>query len=117
MSLAFQGQLRMGERPIPLWMSVLKTESERDRNRRLLRMAEEAQRHRHADLADSTAPAWRFVCWHSATLVIGKRRIATIRREDASTHYFDDAWDSQVLYSDAATLRANVLAAGSPDAI
>lgn len=84
---AYPGPVRMGAVPLTLWMSALKSRSERDRDHRLLRMAEEAQRHMHVDHADSTTPPWRLVCWQSATVVVGRKRIATVRREDGGYAY------------------------------
>lgn len=109
----FDGQVRMGTTPLTLWMSVLRSKAERDRNRRLLRMAEETQGHLHVDAPDALQAPWKLVCWRSATVVVARRRIASVRQEDMSTVFHDGCWDSQVFACDPETLRRNVLEAGA----
>lgn len=81
--------------PLILWMSMPESKSERDRTRRLLRKAEEGQRHLHADLPDASQKPWKLVRWRSATVVVGRGRIASIKREDMPTVLHEGCWDSQ----------------------
>lgn len=53
----FDGQVRMGAAPLTLWMSMLKSKAERDRNRRLIRVAEETQRHLEARHVGEASPS------------------------------------------------------------
>lgn len=105
-------ELRRSDAPLALWMGMLKGQEERDRNKRLIRMAEEAQRDLHTDVPDAAQELGDCtVCWPRATVVIARRHIAPLRCDDMATVCHDSCWDSQVFYCDPETMRANVLVA------
>lgn len=63
-----------------LYTSIQKTKRERIRYKRLRIMASTVQQAlapAHRDAAEQT---WRFVCWRSACVVVGGRRVATLKK-------------------------------------
>lgn len=75
--------LRMNNHEVEIWGALQKPKEVRDRNRRLLRVAEALQQH-VAPGVGINKETFKNICWISGTIVIADRRIARDAKEGGS---------------------------------
>lgn len=73
-----------------------KSRHQRDRNRRLMRIASYIQNCAHGGGETET---YKMVCWRSACVVWADRRIVNLAQDLATLNFHDDKWHSTELYS------------------
>lgn len=90
-----------------LWANVRKSREDRARNPKLIKMAEAVQTALNEGHKDNILPAYKVLCWKSATIVLNGKRIVTPKRSDMTTTTTDaqllikwhDDWYDRCLYS------------------
>lgn len=84
---AFGREVVAAGQTLRLYISVQKTKPERDRNKRLTTIAATVQQAVSSSHKASQEQAWRLVCWISACIIVGEKRVASLARmpEDKTT--------------------------------
>lgn len=86
---------KLGSEDISLWTTLQKNREQKDRSRRLMRMAAALQALFVPDAPQQET--YKLVCWKSGTIVAFDRRVAQLR--DETVTFFDD-WHSTTRYSE-----------------
>lgn len=79
-------------------VGLLKTREERLRDQRLMAMAKTVQKFLPEAHTDRRLPPRKIVCWRSATIVLGTRRVVSLKKDSAEVT-FHDSWYNSKFYT------------------
>lgn len=71
----------IGGRTYKLRVTVQKTKEERDKNRRLVKMAEVVYECLQEDDAERNKQPWQLVCWRTTTAIVHGKRTVVLNRD------------------------------------
>lgn len=89
-----------------IYATTQKSRSQRDRNRRLMKVASYIQ---NCAYDGSRTETYQMICWRSASVVWSDRRIVSLAQDLATLNFFDDKWHTTELYSqDIDSMKAEI---------
>lgn len=91
-------QVQYGGTTYSLRISIQKTKEERDRNRRLVKIAAAVQNNLRRETAEAKKEAWQLVCWRTATVVVAGKRTAVLSKDHETLKFSSDDWWRNDIY-------------------